>query len=83
MIIVAVFEKPLEIDFNIIMRKGIKLLGSWAWSPDEFRQAMELISSGKIDRKPLITHKFSLEDASEAYDTQLKAEEAVKVLLTP
>lgn len=82
-IVVAVFEKPLEIDFNIIMRKGIQLLGSWAWTPAEFVQSMELIGSGKIDRKPLITHRFPLEDASEAYNTQLKAEEAIKVVLTP
>jgi 2-desacetyl-2-hydroxyethyl bacteriochlorophyllide A dehydrogenase len=82
-VVVAVFEKPVEIDFNIIMRKGIRLLGSWAWSPQEFGQAMEMIRSGKVDRKPLITHQFPLEQASEAYETQLNAEEAVKVILTP
>lgn len=82
-VVVAVFEKHLEIDFNIVVRKGIQLLGSWAWTPAEFMHSMELISSGKIDRKPLITHRFSLEDASEAYATQLKADEAIKVVLTP
>jgi threonine dehydrogenase-like Zn-dependent dehydrogenase len=44
---------------------------------------MALISSGKIDRKPLITHRFALEDASQAYETQMQANEAVKVVLTP
>jgi len=82
-IVVAVFEKPLEIDYNVIVRKGIQLLGSWAWSLPEFNQALDLISSGKVDRKPLITHEFSLEDASEAYETQLKEAEAIKVLLKP
>ena len=42
-----------------------------------------MISSGKIDRKPLISHTFALEDASEAYETQLMAEEAIKVILKP
>jgi len=82
-VVVAVFEKPMELDCNIIVRKGIQLFGSWAWSAEEFRQASLLISSGKIDRKPLITHTFSLEDASEAYETQLKAEEAIKVVFVP
>lgn len=82
-VVVAVFEKPLEIDHNVIVRKGIQLLGSWAWSMQEFAQALELISSGKVDRKPLITHEFSLEDASEAYETQLKEAEAIKVILKP
>jgi 2-desacetyl-2-hydroxyethyl bacteriochlorophyllide A dehydrogenase len=82
-VIVAAFEKPLAIDFNLVMGKGIHLIGSFAWSPEELAQALDLLSSGRIDRRPLITHEFPLERASEAYETQLKAEEAVKVLLKP
>ena len=82
-VVVAVFEKPVEVDANTIVRKGIRLLGSWAWTPGEFSQALELISSGRIDRKPLITHRFTLDEARDAYETQLKAEEAVKVMFTP
>ncbi len=82
-VVAAVFEKPLEIEHNIIVRKGIRLFGSWAWSLDEFAQALELLGSGKIDRKPLITHEFPLDKAKEAYETQLNTEEAIKVLIKP
>lgn len=82
-VLVAVSEKPFEIETNAIMRKGIKLFGSWAWSLDEFAQALELMRSGKVDRKQLITHEFPLDKAREAYETQLRAEEAIKVLLKP
>jgi 2-desacetyl-2-hydroxyethyl bacteriochlorophyllide A dehydrogenase len=82
-VVVAVFEQDVTIDYNIIVRKGIKLLGSWAWSMEEFVESSKLIASGRIDRKPLISHTFPLEQASEAYETQLMAEEAVKVVLTP
>jgi 2-desacetyl-2-hydroxyethyl bacteriochlorophyllide A dehydrogenase len=82
-IVVAVFEKQPEIDWNLVVRKGVRLFGSWAWSPQELAEASRLIGSGKIDRKPLVSHTFSLEDASEAYETQLREEEAVKVVLTP
>lgn len=82
-VLVAVFEKPVEIDYNIIVRKGIKLLGSWGWSSTEFAQSLELMRSGKVDRKPLITHEFPLDRAREAYETQLRAEEAIKVLIKP
>jgi 2-desacetyl-2-hydroxyethyl bacteriochlorophyllide A dehydrogenase len=82
-IMVAIFEKAPEIEWNLIVRKGIKLLGSWAWTPEEFVQASRLIRSGEIDRKPLISHTFPLEDAGKAYETQLHAEEAIKVVLTP
>jgi 2-desacetyl-2-hydroxyethyl bacteriochlorophyllide A dehydrogenase len=82
-VVVAVFEKNVSIDYNIVMRKGLKVLGSWAWTMDEFVEAANLIRSGKIDRKPLVSHTFSLEQASEAYETQLLAEAAVKVVFTP
>lgn len=83
LVLVAIYEKPVEIEYNIIVRKGIKLFGSWGWQFDEFLQALELIRSGKVDRKPLITHEFPLDRAKEAYETQLKAEESIKVLLKP
>ncbi len=82
-VVVAVFERPVEFDMNVIMRKGIRLIGSWGWLPDEFRECLELMRTGKIDRKPLISHTFPLEQASEAYETQLKADESVKVLIKP
>lgn len=82
-VVVAVFERKIELDINAVVRKGVQLLGSWAWTPQDFQQAMALISSGKIDRKPLITHRFALEEASLAYETQMQASEAVKVILTP
>ena len=82
-VLVAVSERPFELDFNIIMRKGVRLFGSWAWSLAEFAQALELMRSGKVDRKPLITHEFPLDKAKEAYETQLNVEEAVKVMIKP
>ena len=82
-VVVAVFEQDVVIDPNVIVRKGIRLLGSWAWKMEEFIESSQLIASGKIDRKPLVSHTFTLEQASEAYETQLRAEEAVKVVFTP
>ena len=82
-VMVAVYEKAAEIECNLVVRKGISLLGSWSWSRDEMLQSLELIGTGKIDRKPLITHTFPLEDAREAYEAQLSAKDVVKVVLTP
>jgi 2-desacetyl-2-hydroxyethyl bacteriochlorophyllide A dehydrogenase len=82
-VIVAVFEKDVSIDYNVVVRKGVQILGSWAWTMEEFIEASELIRSHTIDRTPLVSHEFPLEQASEAYETQLQAEEAVKVVFTP
>ena len=80
---VSVFEKPVEIEATHIVLKGITLVGSWGWSLNELRESLDLMATAKVDRKPLITHRFPLEKASEAYETQLRAEEAVKVLIKP
>ena len=82
-VVVAVFEKPLQIDPNLIVRKGVRLLGSWAWKAQEFVDALALISSGEIDRKPLVSHEFPLEQAAEAYATQASTDAAIKVVLVP
>jgi len=82
-VIVAVFEKPLEMEYTTVVRKGITLFGSWAWKVPEFSQALELIGTGRIDRNPLISNRFPLDQAREAYETQLNADEAIKVMLMP
>ena len=73
----------MEIDHNMIVCNGTKLFGSWGWSSDEFTEALELLRSGKVNRKSPITHEFPLERAKEAYETQLRTEEAIKVLIKP
>ena len=82
-VVVAVYEQDVSIDYNIVVRKGLQLLGSWAWTMEEFVESAELIRAGKIDRMPLVSHQFPLEQASNAYETQLLADEAVKVVFTP
>ena len=82
-IVVAVFEQSPEVDHNLVVRKGITIFGSWAWVPEEFLASLELITSGKVDRKTVISHQFPLDQASEAYETQLKADDAVKVMIIP
>ena len=82
-VIVATFEKPLAMEYTTVVRKGITLFGSWAWKLPELSQALELISSGKIDRKPLISNRFPLDQAKEAYETQLNANDSIKVMIIP
>lgn len=44
--------------------------------------AIELISTGRVNVKPLITHRFSLEEAAKAFETtRTGAGGAVKVVI--
>ncbi len=82
LVLVALFEHPGPLDRNQIVRKHVRLLGSWAWNTADFRQALDLVSSGRIDRRPLVSHEFALDQAAEAFQVQ-EAGQAIKVLVKP
>lgn len=82
-VVVAFCEENPGICPNIMVRKAIRLIGSWGWTKDEFIQSLELMRSGKVDRQPLITHEFPLEQGNEAYETQCRVGESIKVLIKP
>jgi threonine dehydrogenase-like Zn-dependent dehydrogenase len=45
--------------------------------------AIDLIKSGKVNTRPFVTHRFSLDDAGEAFRVQLKDPDAIKVMILP
>ena len=47
----------------------------------EFALSLEMLANGKINAKPIITHKYPLEETSEAFEVALdKAKnESIKV----
>jgi threonine dehydrogenase-like Zn-dependent dehydrogenase len=83
MVFVALFEQQPELDFNQVVRKHVTLHGSWTWTKDDYNRAIELAASGKIDRKPLVSHTYPLSAAPEAFATQAQPTASVKVLLKP
>ena len=83
LVFVALFEGQPELQFNQLVRKHVTIQGSWGWTGDDYRQAIELVESGRIDRKPLVSHTFPLEEAPEAFAIQDQPDAAIKVLLKP
>ncbi len=64
------------------MLKGLTIKGSQCFSPGEFSRALNLVRDGKINAASLVTHKFSLDDVNEAFETALRAEGG-KILVEP
>lgn len=83
LVLVALFEQQPELDFNQAVRKQVTIHGSWAWTGDDFRGAIDLVQSGRINRQPLISHQYPLAEAPHAFATQAQPDAAVKVLLKP
>jgi 2-desacetyl-2-hydroxyethyl bacteriochlorophyllide A dehydrogenase len=83
LVFVALFEGQPELEFNQVVRKHVTIRGSWGWTGENYRQAIDLVASGQIDRTPLISHAFPLEQAPKAFAIQDQPDAAIKVLLKP
>jgi len=79
-VFVGLPEEPAPIDVTKIVHKQPRIVGSLG---GDFARAIELMASGSIRTKELITHRFPLEDAAEAFETQLRTGEAMKVMIQP
>jgi len=87
--IVGSFLEPQMIDIVSIRREEKDLIGvsSYAYwdNVPEFSIALDLLARGKINVKPLISHKFPLEKINEAFEAAANREKskAIKVLIIP
>jgi len=66
-----------------MVAKQVDIFGSFGFIPEEIAQALELMRTGKVDRKSLISHEFTLDEAREAFEMQCKTDESVKVIIKP
>jgi L-iditol 2-dehydrogenase len=74
-------DDKIEIDMSVIYSKEISIVTTYAASDKDTRNALELISSGKIDVKSLITHKYSLNDSQKAFEHAKSGDQAMKILI--
>lgn len=71
-------EHPVPIDTTKIVHKMPRVLGALG---GDFIHAIGSLSSGRIRTKGLVTHVFPLEMANEAFETQMRADDTVKVMV--
>jgi len=84
--IVVLFGVPnkgatIDIDMSIVYSKEITLVTTYAASDNDTKSSLELISSGKIDVKSLITHKYSLDESMKAFEHAKSGDSAMKIII--
>lgn len=70
------------IEANLIHYREIKLVGSANSDRRQYERAINLIQSGQIDAKRLVTHRFPLSKAAEAIEF-VASGEGIKVAVVP
>jgi D-xylulose reductase len=60
--------------------KELNMKGSFRYKAGDYSLAVELIASGKVSVKPLISRKVEFEDAEEAFK-DVKAGKGIKILI--
>ncbi|WP_162846044.1 zinc-dependent alcohol dehydrogenase [Seongchinamella sediminis] len=83
LIAVALYETTPQVDFNQVVAKNISIFGTLGYTEEEVRQSLQLISDGKVDRKPLITHRYDLAQAGEAFEAQINTRTTLKAVIKP
>lgn len=74
-------EQTIPLSPHKLFFQEIKIVSSYSTSHLETRTALELIRSGRIDAKALITHRFPLSRAAEAFQAVAKNKECLKVVI--
>ncbi|WP_186757828.1 zinc-dependent alcohol dehydrogenase [Echinicola salinicaeni] len=79
--VLAIYSKDLVVDPNLVVYKRLTVKGSLFYKPEDFLEAIELSSKGKLDISPLVTHQFPLAELPKAFETQADGSKSVKVLV--
>ena len=71
----------IDIDMSVVYSKEITITTTYAASDLDTKNALELIESGKIDVKSLITHRYSLDDSQKAFEHAKTGYNAMKIII--
>lgn len=81
---VAVFvgmgESEIQIPLINALVREVDIRGVFRYAND-YTDALDLLASGKIDVKPLITHNYKIEDTVEAFETSKSGQGVIKVMI--
>lgn len=66
-VILGVYSEKPVINMHYLMEHELKIIGSLMYRHEDYEEAMEMLSSGKISTEPLITRSYPFEQYDEAY----------------
>ncbi|HTB50805.1 MAG TPA: zinc-binding dehydrogenase, partial [Solirubrobacteraceae bacterium] len=80
--IVGVHTEPCAVHMGLIFLNGLRIVAGLANVIAHLDPVLGLMTAGRLDPSPLVTHQIPLADAAEAYGA-FDRHETLKVLLRP
>ena len=80
-VMIAIHKKPSEVHFQQLAYREQAIYGVRIYGRGDFNTAIKLASTNKVKLKPLITHRYTLEQCHEAVETARTDQTACKVLM--
>jgi L-iditol 2-dehydrogenase len=75
-------EERLTVSPHDLYFREVRIVPSYSAGPDDMREALALLASGRVAVSDLVTHRFPIVRAPEAFVRAAQPEGSLKVLLT-
>jgi 2-desacetyl-2-hydroxyethyl bacteriochlorophyllide A dehydrogenase len=82
LILVGLSENPTQFVPAAFALNETEMIGIRAYNPKTWETCLKILSSGKINLKPLITHHLPLDEGEKGFQL-LQQREGLKILITP
>jgi L-iditol 2-dehydrogenase len=66
---------------GLVQDHELELIGTLMYLDDDFPAALRLLAEGKVQAEPVVSHRFPLEKAADAFEVADKRNGALKVLI--
>jgi len=80
-VLAGVFEDEVPVNLGLVQDRELELVGTLMYVEDDFSTALEWLQDGKVKVEPLITHRFPLHEAMEAFATAGSRAGALEILV--
>ena len=77
----ALHKVPAPLLFRELSYKEISIIGTRIYARGDYETALELLRTGRMDIRPLVTHTFPMSEAVSAFDTAMTDPEACKIVI--
>jgi L-iditol 2-dehydrogenase len=82
--ITGLLQQIMQVDIMKLVTSEITIRGDYCYTSAEFKASLDLLATGIVQLKPLMTHSFALSNIADAVDVLTEGKEQhIKILLRP